>query len=110
MSRTFSFSTTLCRSAGNDADGDSIDDEFDVIVDYSYVAGASDTYDRSRGGPGGWDPGYPAEITIEHVWRTVLRPRASGQSGILERLEHVDLTDAEAERICSLIAENHEEG
>lgn len=36
--------------------------EVDVTIAYNYTPGSGDTYDASRGGPGGWDPGYPAEV------------------------------------------------
>lgn len=40
------------------------EDESDVTVAYTFSGGSDDTYDASRGGPGGWDPGYPPEIEI----------------------------------------------
>lgn len=36
--------------------------EVDVDITYTYRRGSPDTYDKSRGGPGGWDPGYPPEV------------------------------------------------
>ena len=36
--------------------------ELDAMVTFTYRPGSPDTYDSARGGPGGWDPGYPPEV------------------------------------------------
>jgi hypothetical protein len=38
--------------------------EVELMITFDYTPGSPDTYDASRGGPGGWDPGYPAEISF----------------------------------------------
>lgn len=41
---------------------DDLGAEIDVEITYAYTPGSPDTYDASRGGPGGWDPGSAAEV------------------------------------------------
>lgn len=50
---------TAARSGHHPSMGD-WDEEFTIT--FSFTPGSPDTYDASRGGPGGWDPGYPAEV------------------------------------------------
>ena len=38
------------------------DFENEHTITFGYRPGSPDTYDAARGGPGGWDPGYPAEV------------------------------------------------
>jgi hypothetical protein len=47
--------------------GSSDEAEVDAKVTFAYTPGAPDTYDASRGGPGGWDPGYPPEVDIVSI-------------------------------------------
>lgn len=35
-----------------------------VQIKFNYTPGAPDSYDAARGGPGGWDPGYPPEVEL----------------------------------------------
>lgn len=41
--------------------------EAEYVITYAYTPGSPDTYDASRGGPGGWDPGYAAEVEFISV-------------------------------------------
>ena len=50
---------TACRSGSHPTMGDW---DVEYVITYSYVPGSPDTYDASRGGPGGWDPGWAAEV------------------------------------------------
>lgn len=43
------------------------DDAVMLTVEATYTPGSPDTYDASRGGPGGWDPGDGPEIEIVSV-------------------------------------------
>lgn len=38
-----------------------------VLITFTYLPGSPAFYDRSRGGPGGWDPPDTAEVEIEAV-------------------------------------------
>ncbi len=39
-----------------------MDWEAEYTITFNYAKGSPDTYDKSRGGPGGWDPGWAAEV------------------------------------------------
>jgi hypothetical protein len=49
----------VTRSGSHESMGDW---EAEYEITFSFTPGSPDTYDKSRGGPGGWDPGYPAEV------------------------------------------------
>jgi hypothetical protein len=41
--------------------------EEEYEITFSFTPGSPDTYDKSRGGPGGWDPGYSAEVEFVSI-------------------------------------------
>jgi hypothetical protein len=41
-----------------------MDWEAEYVITYDYVPAAPDWYDKSVGGPGGWNPGHGAEISF----------------------------------------------
>ena len=45
--------------------------EVEVRITFTFTPGSPDTYDASRGGPGGWDPGYGPEIEFQSVEKDV---------------------------------------
>ena len=48
--------------------------EIEVRIWFTFTPGSPDTYDASRGGPGGWDPGYPPEVEFDSVERLDATP------------------------------------
>lgn len=45
-----------------DADGDEDNAMIEAYVEVEYHPGAADHYSAAIGGPGGWDPGWPAYV------------------------------------------------
>jgi hypothetical protein len=43
--------------------------EIELRIWFTFTPGSPDTYDASRGGPGGWDQGYGPEIEFDSVER-----------------------------------------
>lgn len=61
--------------------------DVEYVITFTYVPGSPDTYDASRGGPGGWDPGYGPEIEFVSI-----EPDA-GDHGAFTDLAQADLVD-----------------
>lgn len=61
--------------------------ELVLSVDFRYRAGTSDTYDASRGGPGGWDPGDPPELEIETIYWPIQKWDAEKKAWVGDHIE-----------------------
>ena len=81
-----------------------------LSVDFSYRAGTADSYDASRGGPGGWDPGDPPEMEIETIFWPVVKWDAAKREFVPDHIEmpYNALPSKIADAIEIYILENYE--
>lgn len=66
--------------------------EVDAQITFTYSPGSGDTYDPSRGGPGGWDPGYAAEVELIKA-EPFCNGKPSPYYGAFADLEYQNLQD-----------------
>ena len=72
-------------------------------ITYSYIPGAPDYYNRSVGGPGGWDQGYASEVSL--VAARVIQCEASLWDSTIRDMAEDYLQNEGYEEACTIAEE-----